>query len=152
MSEPEGKHVYVGVPGFVAHGDPLDDAILDAIVEAMEVEPRDVQVVEMNKKFYVFIKSLPFTFTTANQTVARAADLARTYEHSVARLTKLVRRSDKYQNDLHALRKEVAALKADRDALKAKLEVAQVERAEQIEMSKAVESDLQALINTLGTK
>ena len=152
MTEGEVKHVYVGVPGFVANGDPLDDAILDAVVEAMEVEPRDVQVIEMNNKFYVFIKSLPFTFTTANQTVARAADLSKTYEHSVVRLTKLVRRSDKYQNDLHTLRKEVAALRAERDALKAKLEVAQVERAEQIQMSKAVESDLQALINTLGTQ
>ena len=145
----EKTRVFVGIHGFVAHGDPLDDAVLDAVAETLEVPPHDVQIIEMNEKFYAFINSLPMTFTTAVQTVANAGKLTQTYEHSVARLTKLVRRSDKYQNDLHNLRKEVAALSSEREALKAKLEAAHREREQQIGRSRAVESDLVALINAL---
>jgi uncharacterized protein YlxW (UPF0749 family) len=153
MASDEGtKFVYVGVPGFVADGDPLDDAISDAIVECLEVDPADVQVIEAQNKFYVFIKSLPFTFATANETVSRAAALSHAYDQGVARLAKLVRRADKVQTDLHALRKDVATLGREREELQAQLEQAQAERQQQFELARAVESDLQTLINTLSSK
>ena len=149
MTGEQVKRVFVGVPGFVAHGAPLDDAIRDAIVESFEVAPKDVQVVDMNEKFYVFINSLPFTFTTANHTVARAAQLSQTYERGVARLTKLVRRSDKCDDKLQSLRREVAELRAERDALKSTLEHARAEYEEKISMSKAVDADFVSLIGAL---
>jgi uncharacterized coiled-coil DUF342 family protein len=153
MASGEGPQlVYVGVPGFVADGDPLEDAISDAIVECLEVDPTDVEVIESQDKFYVFIKSLPFTFATANETVSRAAALSQTYDQGVARLTKLVRRADKVQTDLHALKKDVAALARERDELQEQLEQAQTERQQQIDLARAVESDLQTLINTLSSK
>jgi cell division protein FtsB len=148
----EVQSVFVGVPAFVAAGDPLDDQISDALVESLEVDPRDVEVLDLHDKFFVFLKSLPFTFTTATETVAHSADLAQTYEHSVSRLTKTIRRSDKYQTDLHTLRKEVVALRSERDELRAQLEVAESARQQQLEMSKAVEADLRTLLDTISSK
>jgi multidrug resistance efflux pump len=147
--EDSTKFVYVGIPGLVADGDPIGDSISDAVVEALEVDPLDVQVVEGRGKFYVFIKSLPFTFTTANQTVARAAELSQTYDRTVSRLTKSVRRADKAQADLHALRKEVAALAREKEELELELAQAQAARDEQAELAKNVEADLQTLITSL---
>jgi uncharacterized coiled-coil DUF342 family protein len=151
-AEEPTQYVYVGIPGFVADGDPLDDSISDAIVEALEVDPEDIHVIESNRKFYVFVKSIPFTFTTANQTVARAADLSQAYDRSVARLTKLVRRADKAHAELHGLRKDVAALNRERDELQTELAQAQAQREEQEQLSRTVDADLQALITTLSSK
>lgn len=145
------KEVYVGIPGYIAKGDPNDDAITDAIVESLEVDPNDVKVIEKNDKFYVFINSLPMTFATAVQTVEQADELTQTYDHSVARLTKLVRRADKYQNELLALKKEVSALQSENENLKAELEEAQAQRKKQYELSKNVESDMQQLLDTFTT-
>lgn len=144
----ETREVFVGIPGYIATGDPNDDAIADAIVESLEVDPGDVKVVEKNDKFYVFINSLPITFATANQTVEQAAELSQAYEHSVARLTKLVRRADKYQNELAALKKEVAALQSEQESLKVELDEVQAHRKQQYELSKNVESDMQHLLDT----
>lgn len=130
----------------------MDDQIKDGIAEALEVDPADVEVIEKDNKFYVFIKSLQMTFTTANETVARANILSQTYEHSVSRLTKLVQRADKYQKDLNDLRKEVAKLSEEKETLERSLEQEQIERQKQIEMSKTVEANVQALINTLANK
>ncbi|OHT11535.1 hypothetical protein TRFO_18983 [Tritrichomonas foetus] len=144
----EEKSVYVGIPGYVATGDPNEDSIADAIVESLEVSPDDVKVYEKNDKFYVFIKSLPFTFATANQTVAQAAELSQTYDHSVARLTKLVRRADKFQNELSSLKKEVSLLQNEHEKLKQELQEVQAQRQQQYELSKSVESDVQNLLDT----
>lgn len=152
MTEEAAKEVFVGLPGFIANGDPMDDQIKDAVAEALEVNPTDVEVIEKDNKFYVFIKSLDLTFTTANQTVARANKLSQTYEHSVSRLTKLVQRADKYQKDLNSLRKEVAELTEEKQKLERTLEQEQAERQKQLEMSKTVEANVQALINTLSSK
>ena len=142
------KTVYVGIPGYIAMGDPNDDAIADAIVESLEVDPQDVRVIEKNDKFYVFIKSLPLTFATANQTVAQAAELNQTYDHCVARLTKLIRRADKYQGELSALKKEVSHLQAEHEKLKSELDEVQMQRQQQYELSKSVETDLQNLLDS----
>jgi multidrug resistance efflux pump len=150
MSEESTQSVYVGIPGLVAEGDPMGDSISDAVVEALEVDARDVEVVEGGRKFYVFVKSLPFTFATANQTVARAAELSQMYDRTVSRLTKFVRRADKAQADLHALRKEVAALAREKQELELELAHAQAARDEQAQLARTVEADLQTLIAALA--
>lgn len=113
--------VYVGVPAFVAHGDPVDSSIADGIVEAMEVDPADVDVVEQNGKFYVFIHGLPLTFPTASHVIAQSTSLQRTYKRNLVRLTNLVSRSDKHLSELLRLRDDVSALRMKRDAMKADL-------------------------------
>lgn len=148
----EMETVYVGIPGLTAQGTPMESDISDAVVEQFEVDPQDVTTVEKDGKFYVFINSLPVTFASANQTVAHAAELSQTYDHQVARLTKLVRRSDKYQNDGENLRKELQELKAERDELAAQLQEAENIRQERVDAVKNVERDLQQVIECLGKK
>jgi hypothetical protein len=151
MSE-KVRSVFVAIPAFVANGTPLDSDIADAMVENLEVEPKDVQVVEAKDGFYVFLKSLPFDFVTANHLIERAAQLCDTHERSVHRLTKLVRRADKFQSDLYALKRENVALRAEKDALKLQLSQAEAERSEKYEACKAIEGRLHNVIGSFATK
>ena len=119
--EEKPNEVFVGIPGLFVTGFPLDDAVSDAIVETLNVDPKDIEVIELYNKFYVFVKSMPVTFQEACQAVSRSSELSKTYEHNIAFLTKLIRKADKYQNELDLLVKEIESLKQENEALSQEL-------------------------------
>lgn len=126
----EIKSVYVGIPSFEVLGDPIEEAIADAIVEKFEVNPNDITVYEKNHQFFVFIKSLNLHYQIAVETISKSKELSQTYDNSVALLTKMVRRVDKYQNLLCQLLKEVQSLEKEEKKLKEELIASENEKKE----------------------
>jgi len=133
----ETKSVYVGFQAFSVTGDPMDDAILDAIVERLEVNPADVSVYEKDDSFFVFIHSLNLSYQLAMDVLQESKHLSETYDLSVAKLTKMIRRVDKYHISLNQLQQEVNALNNKKEELLRELETSEENKKNaQLELSK----------------
>ena len=145
------KPVFVALPSFKYTDEAVDYLIADGIAEKLEVNIEDISVIEVNQDFFGFIKSLPANFVTANQVVANGRKLEETHNHSVAHITKLIRRVDKTQNQSKKLRSDISNLESERDSLRLKLEKAGRQKAMLIEAVKAVEGELNRVVDSISS-
>ena len=143
----EGKKtVYVGIPSFSVSGFVMDDGVLDACAETLEIPPSEVKVIERDSDFYLFTDEIPIDIHAANQTIVMAQNLNKDYQHVVHFLTKLVRRSDAQINKQRELTADVNSLRSENEKLKLKLQNIEKEIQEKKIKSKKIETELEAAI------
>ena len=140
------KSVYVGIPSFSVSGFVMDDGVLDACAETLEIPSSKIKVIERDSDFYLFTDEIPLDIHSANQTIVTAQNLNKDYEHAVHFLTKLVRRSDAQINKQRELTVDVNSLKSENKKLKLKLQNLEKEIQEKKLKSKKVETELEAAV------
>jgi len=145
------KTVFVALPSFKYTDEAVDYMIADGIAEKLEVNIEDISVIEVNQDFFAFIKTLPVNFVIANQLVANGRKLEETHNHSVSHITKLIRRVDKTQNQSKKLRSDISNLESERDSLRLKIEKAGRQKAMLIEAVKAVEGELNRVVDSISS-
>ena len=118
----EKKSVFIAIPTHEVKGDAIDDNILDAFSEIMEINPEKIKVIENKNNFFIFSDELHIDINAANQQIINTRILNVNYDKAIHYLTKLVRRSDSAQNRLIEGNSELKLLRSRNTELKSKLE------------------------------
>ncbi|EAY03714.1 hypothetical protein TVAG_473380 [Trichomonas vaginalis G3] len=139
------KQIYVAVPAFKVSGDAMDDAVLDAFAESMEIDVQKVKVLENNQNFFVFSDEINMDLATASKQIENSRNLLVNYDKSVHYITKLIRRYDTTRTKCIDVNQEVTALKTKNEELKQKLLELQKENAKRAEAVKKVEDNIRIL-------
>ena len=147
--EEDKKSVFVAIPAFSVHGDVMDDGVLDAFAEAMEIPSSNIKVVERDDNFYVFTDDLPIEIHSANQAIVNAAQLRKSYDHSVVNLSKLVRRADAQVNKSRELHSEIKNLRTQNEKMTQRLEELQNHIRELQEKSNQVEKEMEKIVENI---
>ena len=148
--EENKKSIFIAIPAFSAHGDVMDDLVLDACAESLEIPASNIKVVERNDNFYVFTDDLPIELHAANQAIVNAKQINKNYEHSVLNLSKLVRRADAQVNRSRDLHSEIKSLKAENEKMTQKLQELQKEVEEKKLKSNQIQKGMEQIVDNLA--
>ena len=148
--EESKKSIFIAIPAFSLHGDVMDDGVLDACAESLEIPASNIKVVENNENFYVFTDDLPIELHAANQAIVNAKQLNKNYEHSVLNLSKLVRRADAQVNRSRDLHSEIKSLRAENEKMNQRLQELQREVEEKKIKSNQIQKDMQQIVDNIA--
>lgn len=143
---------YAAIPAFTVDGEALDDQVLDGIVEAMEINPGAVQVMESGDAFYIIIKDNSHTYESIMESISTSKSLEKSYEATIFQISKLLRKSDKFCAILNTVRGDISRMKEEKKALNEELSRLKDQRREQKKKAMELKNEIDSYIDSSPAK